>query len=159
MNAEDAVAKSRSDIAASFEATTALLSSLEVEQVADDSMKSKMDSVRSNIDGLMEGLVRDEQSLFASLAASFSKGQLTSEMIENMINAETGRTSFMLKMTGALKVQLEQVFGVVEKISDNVAEAGTNKELNKEINKMYLDFADLASTIDNLATVVKAPGG
>ena len=23
---------------------------------------------------------------------------------------------------------------------------------------MYLDFADLASTIDNLATVVKAPG-
>ena len=50
----------------SLEATTALLSSLEVEQVADDSMKSKMDSVRSNIDGLMEGLVRDEQSLFAS---------------------------------------------------------------------------------------------
>ena len=157
-NVEEAVSKSRSDIAASFEATTALLSSLEVDGANSDTMKSKMDSMRSNIDGLMEGLVRDEQSLFTSLAESFSKGQLTSEMLQNMINAETGRTSFMLKMTGAMKVQLEQVFGVVEKISENVAEEGRNNELNKDINNMYLDFADLASTVDNMAMVVKAPG-
>ena len=48
-------------------------------------------------------------------------------MIQNMIGAEQNRTDFMLKMTGALKVRLEQVFGVVEKISDDVAD----KELNK----------------------------
>lgn len=150
--------KSRNDIQASFEATSALLNSLSESNADNEAINSKVSTLHGSIDNLMAGLVKDERSLYSSLAESYSKGELNAEAIKELIQTETKRTGFMTKMTAALKVQLEQVFTVVEKLGDVAEKSTSDKVLQKEINGLYLDFADLTSTVDNLTQVVKAPG-
>ena len=116
---------SRRDIQASFEATSALLNSLSESNADNEVISSKVSALHSNIDDLMTGLVKDERSLYSSLAESYSRGELNAESIKELIQTETKRTDFMTKMTAALKVQLEQVFVVVEKLGD-VAESSSN---------------------------------
>lgn len=150
--------ESRSAIQASFEATSALLNSLSDYNKDNEKIKKEVDSLHGNIDDLLAGLVKDERSLYSSLAESYSRGELNAESIKELIETETKRTSFMTKMTAAMKVQLEQVFQVVEKLGDVAEKSTDDKALRKEINGLYLDFADLTQTVDNLTTVVKEPG-
>jgi hypothetical protein len=150
--------ESRNAIQESFKATSALLNSLTESNKDNEAIKSKVQSLHSNIDDLMAGLVKDERSLYSSLAESYSRGELTADSIKVLIDTETKRTDFMTKMTAAMKVQLEQVFTVVEKLGDIAEKSSDDKILQKEINGLYLDFADLTQTVDNLTTVVKEPG-
>ena len=142
--------ESRNAIQESFEATSALLNSLAESNKDNEAIKSKVQSLHGNIDDLMAGLVKDERSLYSSLAESYSRGELTADSIKVLIDTETKRTDFMTKMTAAMKVQLEQVFTVVEKLGDIAEKSSDDKVLQKEINGLYLDFADLTQTVDNL---------
>ena len=136
-----------------------------------------VDSMKNNIDGLIGSLSNATFDIHADLTVvmeSFAKGHITASMLEDMVRTEHARSLMLRKMTASMKVQLEEVFVMVEKVADSgeacikhvqqsmdsnkEADSGVNiKELGKQINSIYTDFSDVMQTIDSMDVMVRVP--
>jgi len=135
-----------------------------------------VEMMRSNIDGLIGSLSNATFDIHADLTSvmeSFAKGHITASMLEDMVRTEHARSLMLRKMTASMKVQLEEVFVMVEKVADSGeaciksmqdkaagkdVDVGVNlKELGKQINSIYTDFSDVMQTIDSIDVMVQAP--
>ena len=162
----------RQEISRSFEATARLLNELDVTK----SDSGSIDALHNNIDGLIGSLSNatfDIHSDLQNVMESFSKGHITARALEEMVRTEHARSLMLKKMTASMKVQLEDVFNLIEKVGDtgeaclksmqkqnpvNPTKAQLSlKELAGHINNIYSDFSDVMYTVDSMEGLVKAP--
>ena len=164
--------QSRQDISKSFEATTRLLNDLD----ALETNAGDMEKLHNNIDGLIGSLSNTTFDIHADLEQvmeSFSKGHVTARVLEEMVRTEHARSLMLTKLTGAMKVQLEEVFTAIEKVADvseQVLQSSGKEDsrsrssptvdikgLSKQVNRIYGDFSEVMFTVDSLEEMVKAP--
>jgi hypothetical protein len=174
---DSASSESRAAVIASFEATNRLLNDLEVAENAHNGLDLNMSNMEGLIGNLSSGTF-DIHTDLSQILDNFSKGRITVSMLEDMVRTEHARSLTLSKMTGAMKVQLEEVFNMIEKVADageaalkiekernaasgenggSSSSSGDAKELARQINSIYSDFSDVLQTVDSMQKVVQAP--
>ena len=75
--------------------------------------------------------------------------------LEQLIRPEQERNSFIVKVSRALRLQLESFFSIVSDLA-NQAEKGHNLP-TAQINQIFLDFSEVMQTIDSIEQIVTTP--